>query len=97
MLFLNFGDPIRAQEFLSKRLIQGMKGATIKQFEVPQSVLSDLRKQAIYEKDVKLEGNKNKPIKVDINKGDNQFGIRGDKFKELQDQIKQGSGRDVYK
>ena len=38
-LYLNFGDKARALEFFKKRSIQNMDNATIKTFEVPNSVL----------------------------------------------------------
>lgn len=95
-LYLNFGDPIRAREFLSKRIIQNMEGATIKKFEVPQSVLEDLRKNAIHESKIKeIDPNKTKPIIADPTRASNQYGLREQQIKELQDKIIQGSGNDV--
>lgn len=61
----------------------------------PQLVLSDLRKNAVKETEVKYPPNN--PIKVDESKGNDQYGIRGDKLKELQEQIKKGSGWDAHK
>lgn len=92
-LYLNFGDPIRAQEFLSKRVIQGMQGATVKKFEVPQSVLEDLRKNAIRENKIKeIDPNRTKPIIADPTKANNQYGLREQQIKELQSKIIQSSG-----
>lgn len=61
----------------------------------PQLVLSDLRKNAVKETEVKYHPNN--PIKVDESKGNDQYVIRDDKLKELQEQINKGSGWDAYK
>lgn len=73
-----------------------MEGATIKKFEVPQSVLEDLRKNAIHESKIKkIDPNKTKPIIADPTRAGNQYGLREQQIKELQDKIIQGSGNDV--
>ncbi|WP_227521300.1 hemagglutinin repeat-containing protein [Raoultella sp. T31] len=94
-LYLNFGDKARAQEFLQKRISQNMEGATVKTFDVPKSVLDDLRKNAVSESEVKLYPNR--PIVADPTKAPDQYGIRPDKIKDLQDKIIQGTGKDASK
>ncbi|EEX0089063.1 hypothetical protein HFW23_004461 [Salmonella enterica] len=94
-LYLNFGDKARAQEFLQKRISQNMEGATVKTFDVPKSVLDDLRKNAVSESEVKLYPNR--PIIADPTKSPDQYGIRPDKIKDLQDKIIQGTGKDASK
>ncbi|HEY4468769.1 MAG TPA: hemagglutinin repeat-containing protein [Klebsiella sp.] len=94
-LYLNFGDKARAQEFLQKRISQNMEGATVKTFDVPKSVLDDLRKNAVSESEVKLYPNR--PIIADPTKAPDQYGIRPDKIKDLQDKIIQGTGKDASK
>lgn len=94
-LYLNFGDKARAQEFLQKRISQNMEGATVKTFEVPRSVLNDLRNNAVSESEVKLYPNK--PIVADPTKAPDQYGIRLDQIKDLQDKIIQGTGKDASK
>lgn len=94
-LYLNFGDKTRAQEFLQKRISQNMEGATVKTFEVPKSILSDLRKNAVSESEVKLYPNR--PIVADPTKAPDQYGIRPDQIKNLQDKIIQGTGKDDSK
>ncbi|WP_406915822.1 contact-dependent inhibition toxin CdiA [Enterobacter quasiroggenkampii] len=96
-LYLNFGDKARAQEFLQKRISQNMEGATIKTFEVPTSVLNDLRNSAVKENVARLPENKGKPVIADPTKADDQYGIRPEKLKDLQDKIIRGSGKDEYK
>jgi filamentous hemagglutinin len=90
-LYLNFGDKARAQEFLQKRISQNMDGATIKTFEVPSSVLTDLRKNAVSESEVK--NYPNRPIIADPTKAPDQYGIRPDQIRDLQDKIIKGSGQ----
>lgn len=96
-LYLNFGDKIRALEFFEKRSIQNMDKATIKTFKVPNSVLDDLRKTAVKESVAQLPGNKGKPVIADPRKAKDQYGIRPEKLKELQDKIIQGTGKDASK
>ncbi|MCL9667424.1 hypothetical protein L2C91_03410 [Rosenbergiella epipactidis] len=89
-LYLNFGDKARAQEFFQKRTAQNMEGTTIKTFEVPTSVINDLRNSAVKESVARLPENKGKPVIADPTKANDQYGIRPDKLKELQDKIIQG-------
>ncbi|WP_261442163.1 VENN motif pre-toxin domain-containing protein [Serratia grimesii] len=96
-LYLNFGDKARALEFFEKRGTQNMDGATIKTFEVPHSVLDDLRNTAVKESVARLPENKGKPVIADPTKAKDQYGIRPEKLKELQDKIIQGTGKDASK
>jgi len=96
-LYLNFGDKARALEFFEKRGTQNMDGATIKTFEVPHSVLDDLRNTAVKESVARLPENKGKPVIADPTKAKDQYGIRPEKLKELQDKIIHGTGKDASK
>ncbi|MCA6962735.1 hemagglutinin repeat-containing protein [Pectobacterium odoriferum] len=96
-LYLNFGDKARALEFFEKRSIQNMDNTSIKTFEVPNSVLDDLRKTAVKESVARLPENKGKPVIADPTKAKDQYGIRPEKLKELQDKIIQGTGKDANK
>lgn len=96
-LYLNFGDKAWALEFFEKRGTQNMDGATIKTFEVPHSVLDDLRKTVVKESVARLPENKGKPVIADPTKAKNQYGIRPKKLKDLQDKIIQGTGKDASK
>jgi len=93
MLFLNFGDAQRAQEFLAKRLSQDMSDATIKTFNVPQSFLVELRASAVPESAARLPESAGKPILVDTTKAVDQFGLRPDQITALKAVIIQGSGK----
>ncbi len=90
-LFLNFGNRARAEEFLAQRLKQRLPGATLKSFEVPKSVLNDLRSTAVPERlSRQFPG---RPILVDVTKAPDQFGLRREQIKRLQRAIIQGTGR----
>lgn len=91
------GDKVRAQEFLQKRISQNMDGVAVKTFDVPGSVLEDLRRPAVKESVARLPENKGKPVIADPTKAGDQYGIRPEKLQELKDKILQGSGKDVNK
>jgi len=91
MLFVNFGDKARAEQFLATRLQQGMPGAQIKSFEVPRSLLDDLRASAVPESmATQFPG---RPLLVDPTKAADQFGLRLQQIETLQEAIIQGSGK----
>jgi len=89
-LFLNFGSRARAEEFLARRLGQGMSDATIKSFSVPKSFVEELRAAAVEEPMV--HAFPARPIRVDITKAADQFGLRPEQIKALEKAILQGSG-----
>ncbi len=93
-LFLNFGDKARAEAFLTKRLQQNLPGATVKQFEVPQSVLDDLRASAVPQSAARQFPNR--PIIADPTKAPDQFGLRPEQIEALRPQIIQGTGREGF-
>jgi RHS repeat-associated protein len=82
MLFLNFGSRDRAEEFLATRLSQGMSDSQIKEFEVPVSLLDDLRSAAVPES--MAQAFPDRPILVDVTKAPDQFGLRQPQMSELQ-------------
>ncbi|MBI1927840.1 hypothetical protein HYR99_26825 [Candidatus Poribacteria bacterium] len=91
-LFLNFGDKARAEAFLAKRIEQGLPGATLKSFEVPQSFLDELRSIAAPERLANLFPLR--PIVVDVTLAPNQFGLRKEQIEKLKQVIIQGSGQE---
>lgn len=93
-LFLNFGQIGRANDFLAKRLGQGMKDSSIKSFEVSQSFLDKIRSEAIRERDVK-KFPPGRPLRVDVKKADDQFALRSNQIEELEKEIVEDSGK-VY-
>lgn len=91
MLFVNFGDKARAEQFLATRVQQGMPGAQMKSFQVTQSFVADLQQAAVPESMAKqFPGS---PLLVDPTKAPNQFGLRPEQIKALQNSIIQGSGK----
>ncbi|MCA9091438.1 MAG: hypothetical protein KDA90_22715 [Planctomycetaceae bacterium] len=99
-LFLNFGSKARAEEYLAQKLNPAQKmgplpGATIKSFEVRKSVLDELRRTAVTESDLfRNPALKGRPLRVDIRKAPDQFGLRSAQIERLKEFIIQGSGRE---
>lgn len=91
-MFLNFGDELRAQQFLETRLQQGLSDTTIKTFQVPNSYIESLRTTAVAESQAKLFPAS--PIMVDVNQAADQFGLRAANFDELLSNIVPGSGNE---
>jgi hypothetical protein len=91
MLFLNFGSQARAEEFLARRIAQGMEGAASKSFQVPKSFLDDLRSSAVPER--RARKHPGRPIEVDVNAAPDQFGLRAEQIEELRKAIIQGTGK----
>ncbi|MHB8064326.1 MAG: hypothetical protein ACYDG2_17125 [Ruminiclostridium sp.] len=90
-LFLNFGDSERANEFLAKRLSQGMSDVSIKSFEVSKSVLDKISSEAVLESEA--SNFPNRPIRVDVTKAGNQFGLRSEQIKMIEKEIIENSGK----
>jgi len=91
MLFLNFGERARAEEFFAKRVKQGVPGATLKSFEVPKEALEATQAEAVPERLAsQFPG---RPLVVDTTKAINQFGLRMRQMEALQKLIVQGSGK----
>jgi len=91
-LFLNFGSRARAERFLNQRLAQGMPGASIRSFVVPQSFLDDLRNAAVPERLARQFPDR--PIVVDVTKAPDQYGLKPEQVDELRRVIIQGTGRE---
>ncbi|MDO9384544.1 MAG: RHS repeat-associated core domain-containing protein [Hyphomicrobiaceae bacterium] len=91
MLFLNAGQRSRAEEFLAKRLDQGMSDAKVKSFDVPESYLDKLRSTAVPES--MASTSPKSPLLVDPSKAPDQYGLRKEQINELRDAIIQGSGK----
>ena len=89
MLFLNFGDEARAQQFLAQRLEQGFEGTVIKRFDVPRSYYDDLVSRSVPENMARG----NSVINVDTTKTATSFGLRSSEFPGLACAIIPGSGR----
>ncbi len=90
-LFVNIGQPQRAKEFA---LVNRGGNATVTAVEVDASLLERLRTTSVYDKapDVKLSPTA--PLRVDVNKAPDQFGLRTpEQVQWLRDAIKPGTAR----
>jgi hypothetical protein len=84
----------RAEAFLQTRLQQGFSDSVIKSFDVPKSYLQNLQRTAVPESLAKTYPYA--PIRVDITKAPDQYGLRPDQIEQLVDQIIPGSGGIEY-
>ena len=89
MLFLNFGDEARAQQFLAKRLEQGFDGTVVKSFDVPALYAEHVAQVAVPERLART----GTIIHVDVTKTATSYGFRPSEFQNLMDNIIKGSGR----
>ena len=91
MLYLNFGDRSRADEFLAIRHSQGHTDDVIKAFDMDATYVDSL-----FERAVPQQGARGAPIQhVDPTKTDVSLGLASSEFPGLLDHIVQGSGRIV--
>lgn len=92
-LFVNIGQPERAKEFA---LVNRGGNATVTAVEVDASLLDRLRATAVYDKGSDVKLNPTAPLRVDINKAPDQFGLRTpEQIQWLRDAIKPGTVRKV--
>lgn len=89
MLFLNFGDEVRAQDFLAKRLSQGYTDTLIKRFDVTREYYERLIARAMPESQAKGSS----VINVDSSRTSSSYGLRATEFPDLMCAIIPGSGR----
>lgn len=91
--FLNFGDRPRAEEFLAVRHEQGHTQTVMKAFDIPHDTFERVRKSAVPESAARTPGNEHRPIAVDVNKGDNQYGLNWKSLQAVNAAAIPGSGR----
>ncbi len=93
-LYLNFGNRQRAIQYLEQKVRQNLPDVQVKTFTVPKSVVDDLNKIALPENKVKTyDPNRLRPVIADPTKATNQFGIRPHDFRNFENQIIKGSGK----
>ncbi|MBN7836300.1 putative Ig domain-containing protein [Stenotrophomonas maltophilia] len=90
VIWLNFGQEARAQEYLQRKISDGLPGADLKTFEVDTRLLLKIRDEAVPERLARL--NPTKPI-VSRDPAPDQFGIPKSYFEEMLRSIKQGTGK----
>ncbi len=96
VLFLNFGQRARSEEFLKTRLLQYPDTPSqIKSFEVAKSYVDELRATAVKERNSRrIRANRDKPIMVDVKQAPDQYGLRTqEQIDRLRSVIIQGTGR----
>ena len=96
-IFFNFGSRARAEQYLSQKLDPMQKlgpvpGATVRSFEVPESFLDAIRSGSVPEHLAKKYPNA--PIRVDITKAPDQFGLRPEQVESMRRTIIQGTGQE---
>jgi hypothetical protein len=84
-LWLNFGQEGRAQDYLAKRVAQGMDGVAIKQFNVTSEFLERVRDAAVPESEA--AANPGSPIIGDPTKAPDQYGLHSSWFNDLLDNV----------
>ncbi len=91
MLFLNFGDEMRAQEFLARRLDQGLGDTAVRTFDVPTTYVENLAARARPESAGRLPGTS--VITVDTGRTGASYGLRSTEFPALLAAVVPGSAR----
>lgn len=90
-LFVNFDQPGRAKEFA---MVNREENATITAVEVDAAILDELRATAVYDKSGDAKLNPTAPLRVDINKAPDQFGLRtAEQIQSFRDAIIPGTAR----
>lgn len=89
-VWLNFANQARAEEYLARKISKGLPDAQVKSFDVPKSVLDDLRRSAVPEDMVKTFPNR--PI-ISRDPFPDQYGLRPEQIQSLNNQIIPGSGK----
>ncbi len=92
MIWLNFGPLERSRSYFNRKREQ-MDDVELHVFEVPKSVLETIRLNAVHQSDAQLDGNAEKPVMGDWLESPDQFGLRWEQVKELEEQIVPGSAR----
>ena len=99
MIFFNFGSKARAEQYLAQKLnpyqkLGPLPGATVKSFVVPKTFLDEIRAAAVTERQLNLDPSlAGRPLRVDIGKAPDQFGLRPEQLDAFRNAIIQGTGR----
>ncbi|WNG47488.1 hypothetical protein F0U60_27740 [Archangium minus] len=95
--FLNFGDRARAEEFLAVRHDQGHRQTVMKGFQVPYDTFDSIRKSSVPESAARDPRYQQRPIQVDVNKGDHQYGLNWQSLQQVNSTAVPGSGRVIQR
>ncbi|WP_116136293.1 NUDIX domain-containing protein [Trinickia diaoshuihuensis] len=93
-VWLNFGPMQRSLEYFEQK--RGtMDDVVMQTFEVPRSLLDEIRRRAVHQGDATAPGNEQKPVLGDWLASPDQFGLRWDDVMRLQEQIIPGSAKTI--
>ena len=93
-IWLNFGPIERSQDYFERKDGQ-ITDARLITFEVPRSELESIRRKAVRQSDATKPGNSRKPLLGDWLASPDQFGVRWNSAKRLENLIIPGSARIV--
>jgi RHS repeat-associated protein len=91
VLWLNFGQPARAEEFARKLAARGKINVLIKSFEVPLAFYEGIKATAVRERDQTRE-TRSRPIESQDPPRGTQFGLREPQIEAMRLMIIQGTG-----
>ncbi|PDT77473.1 SAM-dependent methyltransferase [Sinorhizobium sp. BJ1] len=92
MIWLNFGPLERSRSYFERKRGQ-MDDVRLHLFDVPKSALENIRQNAVRQADAQRDGNTKKPVMGDWLESPDQFGLRWDQAKELEELVVPGSTR----
>ncbi|MGN6319753.1 NUDIX hydrolase [Trinickia sp.] len=91
-VWLNFGPLERTQAYFEQK--HGtMDDVVVHSFEVPRSVLDDIRRNAVHQRAAQEPGNEGKPVLGDWLASPDQFGVRWPDAVRLQGEAIRGTGK----
>lgn len=91
-VWLNFGPLERTQAYFEQK--HGtMDDVVVHSFEVPRSVLDEIRRNAVRQSAAQAPGNEDKPVLGDWLASRDQFGVRWPDAVRLQDEAIRGTGK----
>ena len=94
VVWLNFGPMQRSFDY-SKQKQGAMADLHLMVFDVPRSIVEDIRRNAVLQSEARIEGNEGRPILGDWLASPDQFGISWDQAVALQDLIIPGSVKTI--
>jgi len=94
VLWLNFGQPARAEDFARTLIQRGKTNVVIRSFEVPLEFFELIKATSVRERDARKRENRGRPIESRDQPRGTQFGLREPQIVLLRAAIVQGTGRE---
>ncbi|MGG1943754.1 NUDIX domain-containing protein [Trinickia sp. NRRL B-1857] len=94
VVWLNLGPMQRSLDYYEQKR-GGMDDVVMHTFEVPRSVLDQIRRNAVHQGDATAPGNEDKPVLGDWLASPDQFGLRWADAMDLQSRIIPGSAKTI--